>query len=487
MCKMAKKTVRREPVDKISTLPNDLLIKLLSLIPTEEAFKTSFLSKRWKSLWTLLPVLDFDYVRFSEKFNALSPDERKRRFLDFVQHVFFLHEHEPLHNLRLAFDIDEFEDYVSEATLLVKSAMRSNCLTIDLDFTSQTEPEFILEYDESYTLPRCVFPHQSVSQLKLTHCKFVPSYYKSFTSVKVVNFFSVQLEKDSVYDLVSKCPCLEDLHLVHCQFPSSFFELNAPESNLNSLVLQYCLGNGRSFKHASIHIPSLLLLKYKGTFTSGYLSICGSKNLIEAEINIALDYSPPNEHELLCKLLKDLRNVKSLTLIYRNLKVLNTNGGISLLTPLYSLKHLRVKLGHADKELPGLIRLLRSSPCLETLSIDFHLRYETEDEILIAVCNVDKEAVLQPHLLPSESITHLVRIKIEKFQGLKAEMEFVKLILLSSLCLKEMVVCINSRYNDLKEIVGKEHSKSLKNKKAETIEKLLACKRSSPDAQILLK
>ncbi|MCL7026095.1 hypothetical protein MKW94_010979 [Papaver nudicaule] len=316
-------------------------------------------------------------------------------------------------------------------------------------------------------------------------CLDVFSHTNLFTSVKAVKFTRVQLQRDSVYDFVSKCPCLEDLHLIDCQIPSSSFELIAPESNLKCLVVQYCDGNG-GFEHAYIHIPTLLQLKFVGSFTTGYLSIYNSENLMEAEIDIL--YCPSNKHKLLCKLLNDVHNVKSLTLYSSNLEVLNTNGGISLPTPFNNLMHLIVKLGQADGELLGLMCLLRNSPCLETLSIDFHRRIcEIEDEILSAVYNVDERAVLGPHLLPSECIAHLIEIKIENFLGVKAEMEFVRLILLSSLGLKEMVMCIRSIYNFLKHVMGEEHHTTLKKKKADTIESLLACTRASPYAKILLK
>ncbi|KAI3959496.1 hypothetical protein MKW98_019086 [Papaver atlanticum] len=439
-------------VYQISTLPDDVLVRILYLVPTEQAVLTSLLSKRWKFLWTSIPILDFDYARFSELFDDLTlddDDDKKRRFLDFVEHVFFLHEHEPLQNLRLAFEI-------------IRIAMRSNCLAIDLELS---DPMFYPEDN--------VFSHTD----------------QGFTSVNVVKLRCVKLQKESVYDLVSKCPRLEELHLIRCQIPSSFFELNAPESNLKCLVLQYCVGNeGLLFEHASIHIPTLLQFKYKGSFQSGYLSIYNSENVIEAELGIFRILH--NEHQLLCKLLKGLQNVKSLTLFSHNLEVLNINGGISLPTPFNNLKHLAVRLGEVDKELLGLVCLLRSSPCLETLSVsvDFPTYTVPKNELLSAVYNVDEETVQQLHLLPLECVAHLMKIKIKNFQGLKVEMEFVKLFLRSSLCLKEMVICMSSRYRLLKLDIGEERSnKTLKKKKAKVIERLLAYKRASPDAQILLK
>ncbi|KAI3851465.1 hypothetical protein MKX03_013078 [Papaver bracteatum] len=426
MANKTRKMITTHGVDQISTLPDDVLVRILSLVPTEQAVLTSFLSKRWKFLWTSIPVLDFDYVRFSAKFD----DDQKRRFLDFVEHVLFLHELEPLQNLRLAFEISEFDDYISKVSMLVRFAMRSNCLAIDLELSDPMRT--LYPEDNEYTLPPCVFPHRSVSQLKLTCCKFVPSLYRGFTSVNVVKLTHVELQKDSVYDLVSKCPCLKELHLIRCQIPSSFFELNAPESNLKCLVLQYCVGNeGLPFEHASIHIPTLLQFKYKGSFRSGYLSIYNSENVIEAELEILR--SLRNEHQLLCKLLKGLQNVKSLTLFSYILEV-------------------------------------------------------PKNEMLSAVYNVDEETVQKLHLLPPECVAHLMKIKIKNFQGLKVEMEFVKLFLRSSLCLKEMVICMSSRYRLLMLNIGEEHSKkTLKKKKAKVIERLLAYKRVSPDAQILLK
>ncbi|EFH42407.1 hypothetical protein ARALYDRAFT_495733 [Arabidopsis lyrata subsp. lyrata] len=44
----------------ISDLSNDLLVKILLLIPSKVAVSTSLLSKRWGSVWKLIPKLDYD-------------------------------------------------------------------------------------------------------------------------------------------------------------------------------------------------------------------------------------------------------------------------------------------------------------------------------------------------------------------------------------------------------------------------------------------
>ncbi|CAH2061361.1 unnamed protein product [Thlaspi arvense] len=50
-----------ESSDRISELPEALIIQILSLLPTKSAMATSVLSKQWQFLWKMMPVLKFDY------------------------------------------------------------------------------------------------------------------------------------------------------------------------------------------------------------------------------------------------------------------------------------------------------------------------------------------------------------------------------------------------------------------------------------------
>lgn len=51
--------------DRISTLPDELIHRILSFVDAIEAVQTSALSKRWKLIWTTLPFLNFGWYKHS--------------------------------------------------------------------------------------------------------------------------------------------------------------------------------------------------------------------------------------------------------------------------------------------------------------------------------------------------------------------------------------------------------------------------------------
>ncbi|KAI3871442.1 hypothetical protein MKX03_020412 [Papaver bracteatum] len=189
-----QKIVIRDGMDQISKLPDDVLVRIIFVVPTKQAFTTSLLSKRWKFLWTLLLELDFDYVSFCKSFNIVFEDHKKERFrgfLEFVDYVFLHHQVGHLQKLRLAFDITRRKNYASdkiyasEVRRLVKLAKRQDCLILEFQSSNPSTVSYPT-YHGMYALPPCIsFPHQSITHLKLSNCKLIASLYKSFLSSRL--------------------------------------------------------------------------------------------------------------------------------------------------------------------------------------------------------------------------------------------------------------------------------------------------------------
>lgn len=56
----------RAKVDRLSNLPNELIHRILSTVDAKLAVQTSVLSKRWRHLWTSLPVLNLQDSSFDD-------------------------------------------------------------------------------------------------------------------------------------------------------------------------------------------------------------------------------------------------------------------------------------------------------------------------------------------------------------------------------------------------------------------------------------
>ncbi|XP_060190724.1 putative F-box/FBD/LRR-repeat protein At5g56810 [Lycium barbarum] len=52
--------VKHDRNDRISDLPNNVLNRILELLPVHDAARTSILSKQWRSVWAMLPNMKLD-------------------------------------------------------------------------------------------------------------------------------------------------------------------------------------------------------------------------------------------------------------------------------------------------------------------------------------------------------------------------------------------------------------------------------------------
>ncbi|CAA0406154.1 unnamed protein product [Arabidopsis thaliana] len=149
-------------MDNINGLPDDLLVKILSFVPTYVAVSTCVLSKRWEFLWMWLPNLEF-----------VSPWDSRPGIVDFINKKL------PIHR----------------APVIER-------LCIHINSNPHIKPEYIKRWIE-------IAVSHYVRELQID--------YHSKTEI------TLQLEAESYFidgkylqQLISGCPVLEDLSLRFC-------------------------------------------------------------------------------------------------------------------------------------------------------------------------------------------------------------------------------------------------------------------------------
>lgn len=152
-------------MDLVSSLPEEVLCHILSFLSTKEAALTSVLSKRWLSLWTLVPNLDVDDSVF------LHPEEGKREregmlqsFMDFVDRVLALQEDSPIKRFSLECKTGIDPDRVN---LWIRNALRRGVsdLELVLDFPRCGSDDD--DDEEEYQLPWEMFESKTLVNVKL--------------------------------------------------------------------------------------------------------------------------------------------------------------------------------------------------------------------------------------------------------------------------------------------------------------------------------
>ncbi|KAJ4786876.1 F-box/RNI-like superfamily protein [Rhynchospora pubera] len=224
-------------IDRISSLPDDILIPILSLLSTKEAVQTCILSKRWSNVWAYVPVLKVAEYEFRTSKSNLgvyrdqSQIECMDKFVRFVNGV--LQNRKSLH-------LDTFNSFCS-------SINNQNHSLEWLGRVAALMPKVIVFYGnipERLDLAESLFSCASLQKLKLDFSGFakitIPeSIY--LPSLKVLELAHIELSDDLVKKLFSGCPTLESLVLCSC----ALTVCDLTSDVLKMLSIGYCWKNDK--------------------------------------------------------------------------------------------------------------------------------------------------------------------------------------------------------------------------------------------------
>ena len=211
---------RRQRIDFISSLPDCLLTHILSFLPTRDAVLTSILSSRWRTLWTLVPVLELDQFRISRNLN----------FLDTVSSIWTLRNATiPLRKFHLHWTSDCDTSYVD--TLIQHTVLRGRVLQeLHLCLYSDPNPHLKLHPGLFFSTTLVVLKLEGFIHLN-------PPSDSSFPALRIMEIGRVITYEncDSLPTLLAACPVLQKLNLTVCD--SNFCCLEANTGMLKIIVL----------------------------------------------------------------------------------------------------------------------------------------------------------------------------------------------------------------------------------------------------------
>lgn len=233
--------------DRISQFPEDLILKILSLVPVKNAVSTSVLSKKWHSRWKSVAKL---------KFNSEDYQSEHQTFSETVRKSLLSYEPKVLESFHLSFGSDKAD--AVDVVHWIKTAFALNLRTLALEF--HIEP---FELDE-FVFTSCLCTCDTLETLELGSLILVdipaPGSMKSLKKLHLIQ--ALYTNDESICNLLSSCPRLEELVVERSyEYTLKLFTIKVP--SLQRLRI-YDHNDDAEFIGYVIDVPSLKYLEIGG-------------------------------------------------------------------------------------------------------------------------------------------------------------------------------------------------------------------------------
>ncbi|CAN0879292.1 Putative F-box/LRR-repeat protein At3g28410 [Linum grandiflorum] len=343
-----KRLCRHPSTDRLSNLPQAVLLHILSLMKTKTVVQTSVMSRRWRFVWQNVPVLEFDVSDFDDSF---------KRFNVFVDKVLSLRSDIQNDIERISYadgqghaDEDEDEDKDKDRLEERRDALVVRLIELAASHGTrdlELAPNCLYRFPQSYG---CI-SGSSIKSLHLKYCAIddrLESFgFQLLTSLELV---ACRFESDQeVMDPFSKFPCLKSLSMFGCYYIKiKMKRLRIAGVELNSLKL-----NSTQFHKYDIEIcaPNLKTFildedRLKGRIPVLLFSRPTFASLDHAEIRITKFVRVAKEDVVL--MLQAFRNVRSLTVGIGIIEVISNKEDFKFLdqqsSPFTRLESLKMEL-----------------------------------------------------------------------------------------------------------------------------------------------
>lgn len=246
-CPENGQSLEQTSYDWLSNLPPDIQLRILSFLNMTEVVKTSFLSRKWRFIWSSIPCLNFDFRDFGNQEHcfALSYDECISKFWVFVKRTIIMRDRDPSPIYKIQFSYDYFNAYLLELLISLCATRNVPELVLVAGFGSKKCPLYC-------DAPRSI----NVIAQNLNNLKLEP--FTSFGNLKTLHLVRVGFpDTDVTENLFGDCGILENLSIEYCCFMMiKFLNIRA-----NKLRMLHFLNNGPSWCRSMCRFEGALKLQ----------------------------------------------------------------------------------------------------------------------------------------------------------------------------------------------------------------------------------
>ncbi|KAG0515757.1 hypothetical protein BDA96_10G305700 [Sorghum bicolor] len=412
------------PVDRISALPDELRMHILTHLSLKNAIRTGALARGWRDLWKRR------WAHCASLEVHLRSRNDLRRELDTM-------ESEPRPRRRL----DRFSLIVRISTLKASELRRflnytAECGVEDLHVkTLRSTTASKLNFHLPLSSPALA----CLSLSEITVSMFYKDTLRPFHALKVIRLVSVFFRcREAFGEMMALCPSLLTLDLRSCKCIGNGWEFDRLPPNLRSLTIADC---GRITSLDFVRVPSLRSFRYSGWFSNLPLSIPRDAVLSDLYIQLydSVTMKEWNIDKLRKSLPKDLSSLNILTICYKALMgaYFSSADGASAQLPnfnLHSLKELHLlMLGMKAVNLSSLYLFLKTFQCpnLERLFVQF------PDYKYVPIEGSIDQVWEEP---PEDGLDNLVMVKVMGFNWNPDEVQLVTFLLKKARSLHKLLI-----------------------------------------------
>ncbi|KAL8489623.1 hypothetical protein ACS0TY_025509 [Phlomoides rotata] len=434
------KQIKEMPIDRISVLPDSLLVHILSFLGVKKAARTSVLSKRWKFLWAEIPKLEF--------WDSSKEAEKTLDFVSWVNRTVDIREGNYLEKFLVQFKYKKC--FSSDVDAWVEFSVKNEVKVLSLMLYTS-----LVNY---YTLPPMLYSCSSLTALHLQECIMAYEGTIGWKSLTDLTLSEVEVNQHLLDEILSSCPVLKRLEIEDCW---GFNRLEVNSRSLNILTIEEP-EREPFLEIIAPYVPSLDIT----VFPQGRKwQLRNISSVVTACINFfEIDFGCTEEvMSNVMEFLEKFKQVKEIYVARQCFEVLSIMAVNGWQFPKFRLQNLTlVSSSEYEHSISGIIGMLKSSPNVETLLLE---GYNTEGIIL----NLDSAGNddLDGDLL------HLKKIRVNNFADPNGEplLTLARILLRRAPALEEMMIVID--VEDTSDFVN-------------IAQTLLTYPRSSPKAEIHL-